>query len=68
MSEEYKAQIKAMGRDLEAIAKAVVALEDRLHNLELRNKKVEQECNTMINMFYEERAADNKEEPAWCDV
>ena len=68
MSEEYKAQIKAKGKDVEAIAKTVVALEDRLHNLELRNKIVEQESNTMINMFYEEKAADNKEYPAWCDV
>ena len=67
MSEEYKAQIKAMGRDLEAIAKTVVALEDRLHNLELRNKKVEQECNKMIVMFYEESAADNQDQPAWQD-
>ena len=68
MSEEYKAQIQAMGKDLEAIAKTVVSLEDRIHNLELRNKKVEQECNTMITMFYEEKAADNKEYPSWCDV
>ena len=67
MSEEYKAQIKAMGKDIEAIAKTVVALEDRLHNLELRNKKVEQECNKMIVMFYEERAADNQDQPAWQD-
>ena len=45
MSEEYKDKIKAMGTDVEAVAKVVVSLEKRVHDLELRNKKVEQECN-----------------------
>ena len=67
MSEEYKEQIKAMGTDVEAVAKVVVSLEKRVHDLELRNKKVEQECNKMIVMFYEEQAAQNKNEPAWQD-
>ena len=72
MSDEYKDQIREMGEEIEAIVKKVIILEERItqriEDLELRNKKVENECNAMIVKFYEQDAASNGKEPAWQDV
>ena len=57
MSEDYKEELKKMGEKIEIIANKVMNLEvmfsARLENIELRNKRLEQEHNKLIVEVYD---------------
>ena len=57
MSEDYKQELKEMGERVETIANKVMNLEvmfsARLENIELRNKRLEQEHNKLIVKIYD---------------
>jgi hypothetical protein len=57
MSEDYKQELKEMGDKIEIIANKVMNLEvmfsARLENIELRNKRLEQEHNKLIVKTYD---------------